>query len=95
MSDIHIQIDQLEAYPGRLTSVAERSRQLATGVDVVTTATGRTDSAEAAVGFADHIGALLSDVGAALDHDAGEVEATRETLIMIDREAGIQLRDLM
>lgn len=95
MSDIHIRVDQLEAYPGRLTGMAERSRQLATGADIVTTATGRADSAEAAAGLADHVGALLSDVGAAVDHDAEEVKATRETLLMIDHEAGKQLRNLM
>ncbi|MGH3751696.1 MAG: hypothetical protein ACRDRP_03200 [Pseudonocardiaceae bacterium] len=95
MSDIHIQIDQLEAYPGRLTGMADRSRQLATGAAVVTTTTGRADSAEAAMGLADHFGALISDIGAALDHDAGEVRATLETLLIINREAGTQLRNLM
>lgn len=95
MNDIDIQLDQLGDYPATLTGLSGHSRELASGATAFTSTTGRADSAEAAVGLAEHLGALLGDVGTALDHDAREVGATRDTLLTIDHEASVQLRKLL
>lgn len=85
MSDIDIVLDQLGEYPATLTGVAGRSRELAARATAFTSATGREDSAAAATGLAEHLDALLGDIGTALDHDAGQVSATRDTLLAVDQ----------
>lgn len=94
MSDIDVLLDQLGEYPATLTGVAGRARELASAAAAFTSITGREDSAGAAGGFAEHLGALLADIGAALDHDAGEVSATRATLFEVDRESSLHLERL-
>lgn len=85
MSDIDIALDQLGEYPATLTGVAGRTRELAAAATAVTSNTGREDSATAAEGLAEHLDALLGDIGTALDHDAGQVSATRDTLLAVDQ----------
>lgn len=92
MSDIDIRLDQLGEYPATLTGIAEHFRELTSGATACTSSTGRADSAEAAAGLAEHLAALLGDVGSALDHDAREVGATRETLLAIDHDASVRFR---
>ena len=64
MSDIDILLDQLGEYPATLTGVAGRIRELASAASAFTSTTGRADSAAAAAGLAEHVGALLADIGA-------------------------------
>ncbi|MGQ0773357.1 MAG: hypothetical protein ACT4NY_02895 [Pseudonocardiales bacterium] len=84
MSDIDIELDQLGEYPATLTGMAGHTRELAAESTAFTSTTGREDSATAA-GLAEHLDALLGDLGTALDHDAGQVNATRDTLLAVDR----------
>ncbi len=88
MSDIDIQLDRLGQYPAVLTGMAGRVGQFAAEATAFTSSTGREDSAAAASGLAEHLDALLADIRTALDHDADEVDATRNTLLAVDQESG-------
>lgn len=85
MSDIDIVLDQLGEYPATLTGVAGRTREFTAQATAFTSTTGREDSATAAARLAEHLDALLGDLGTALDHDAGQVNATRDTLLAVDQ----------
>jgi len=95
MGDIDILLDQLGEYPATLAGTAGRVSELASAASAFTSATGRADSAAAAAGLAEHLGALLADIGTALDHDAGEVAATREALLAVDHESRLRMERLM
>ena len=85
MSDIDIALDQLGEYPATLTGVAGRTRELAARATAFTSTTGREDSATAAAGLAEHLDVLLGDIGTALEHDAGQVSATLDTVLGVDQ----------
>jgi len=85
MSDIDIVLDQLGEYPATLTGVAGRTRELAAAATAFTSTTGRKDSATAAAGLAEHLDALFGDIGTALERDASQVRATRDTLLAVDQ----------
>ena len=93
MSDIDILLDQLGEYPATLTGVTGRIRELASAASAFTSTAGRADSAAAAAGLAEHVGALLADIGTALDHDAGEVAATRRRCSRSTTRAASAWRD--
>lgn len=95
MSDIDVLLDRLGEYPTTLSGLADRARELATGATAVTSTTGRQDSAAAAAGLAEHLGALLGDVGTALDEDASKVGTTQQTLLDTENLISSALKELL
>lgn len=95
MSDIHTMLDQLDGYPATLSELAGSARDLAKAGIVFTTVTGREDSAAASAGLAEHVRALLGDVGTAMEEDGRRVTATLETLLAVEHEIGAGLARLL